>query len=127
MSGTWSTASIARTILTSGLILLSLAGSSVGFAQAPTTGQGKVKIEWLGHEFYRLTSPKGVVIITSPWLANPDGPVPLNDLARTDFILVPNAHTDDMGNPIEIAARSGATVIAPAPLGRWLIGNGLKQ
>lgn len=127
MFSTWSIGRISRAILTSGLILASLVTSSVAFAQAPTTGQGKVKIEWLGHEFYRLTSPKGVVVITSPWLANPDGPVALDDLARTDFILVPNAHTDDMGNPLEIAARSGATVITPAPLGRWLIGNGLKE
>jgi len=36
------------------------------------TAPDKVKIEWLGHEFYRFTSPKGVTIITSPWLANPD-------------------------------------------------------
>jgi L-ascorbate metabolism protein UlaG (beta-lactamase superfamily) len=68
-----------------------------------------------------------VVVITSPWLANPDGPVPLPGLARTDFILVPNSHNDDMGNPVEIAALSGATVIAPAPLGHSLIEKGLKQ
>jgi len=118
---------ISRTVLTLALTLVSLTWPSAGFAQSPTASEGKVKVEWLGHEFYRLTSPKGVVIITSPWLANPDGPVALDDLARTDFILVPNAHTDDMGNPVEIAAKSGATVITPAPLGRWLIGNGLKQ
>jgi L-ascorbate metabolism protein UlaG (beta-lactamase superfamily) len=118
---------VSRAFLALGLVLAVLAGSPAAIAQATTAEQGKVKVEWLGHEFYRLTSPKGVVIVTSPWLANPDGPVPLNDLARTDFILVPNAHTDDMGNPTEIAALSGATVIAPAPLGRWLIGNGLKQ
>ena len=118
---------VSRTVLASGLVLASLVASPVGFAQGPTAEQGKVKVEWLGHEFYRLTSPKGVVVITSPWLDNPDGPISLDELARTDFVLVPNAHNDDMGNPIEIAARSGATVIAPGPLGRWLIGNGLKQ
>ncbi|HLN87188.1 MAG TPA: hypothetical protein VK200_12010, partial [Candidatus Limnocylindrales bacterium] len=64
---------------------------------------------------------------TSPWLANPDGPVPLAELARTDFILVPNAHNDDMGNPIEVAGVSGATVLAPGPLGQWLIDKGLKK
>ena len=130
MSRARSNRSVSRAILAFGLTilsLLSLGWSSSGFAQAPAAGQGKVKVEWLGHEFYRLTSPKGVVIVTSPWLANPDGPVPLDDLARTDFILVPNAHTDDMGNPLEIAAASGATVLAPGPLGRWLIANGLKQ
>src|SRR5215471_5384961 len=63
--------------------------SSAGFAQTPG-GSGKVKVEWLGHEFYRLTSPNGVVVITSPWLGNPDGPVTVDELKRTDFILVPN-------------------------------------
>ena len=127
MFGTWSIGHISRAVLTSSLIVVSLVASPVGFAQTPTAGEGKVKVEWLGHEFYRLTSPKGVVVITSPWLTNPDGPVSLAELARTDFILVPNSHNDDMGSPIEIAALSGATVLAPGPLGRWLIGNGLKQ
>jgi L-ascorbate metabolism protein UlaG (beta-lactamase superfamily) len=108
------------------LIMGGLAPPSAALAQA-ADGQGKVKVEWLGHQFYRLTSPKGVVVITSPWLANPDGPVALDGLARTDFILVPNAHNDDMGNPLEIAAVSGATVIAPGPLGRYLVEKGLKQ
>ena len=116
-----------RAVLTLSLVVGVLVVSTVGFAQTPADGQAKVKIEWLGHEFYRLTSPKGVVVITSPWLANPDGPVPLDSLTRTDFILVPNAHNDDMGNPIEIAAASGATVITPGPLGNWLLEKGLKK
>ena len=127
MFGTRSIRLITRAVLTFSLIAVGLVASPVGFAQTPTAGQGKVKVEWLGHEFYRLTSPKGVVVITSPWLSNPDGPVSPEELARTDFILVPNSHRDDMGNPVEIAALSGATVLAPAPLGRWLIDNGLKQ
>ncbi len=118
---------IMRTALVAGLLAACVYPSSHGNAQAQTGGQSKVKIEWLGHEFYRFTSPNGIVVITSPWLANPDGPVAVGDLARTDFILVPNAHNDDMGNPIEIAAASGAMVIAPGPLGRWLVDNGLKQ
>ncbi len=67
-----------RAVLTLSLVVGVLVVSTVSFAQTPADGQGKVKIEWLGHEFYRLTSPKGVVVITSPWLANPDGPVPLD-------------------------------------------------
>ena len=61
-------------VLTLILVVGCLVEPTVGLAQAPADGQGKVKIEWLGHEFYRLTSPKGVVVITSPWLGNPDGP-----------------------------------------------------
>ena len=127
MFDAWSIRLIARAVLTLCLVVGGLVAPSVGFAQTPSDGQGKVKLEWLGHQFYRLTSPKGVVVITSPWLANLDGPVPLQSLARTDFILVPNSHNDDMGNPIEIAALSGATVLAPGPLGRWLVDKGLKQ
>jgi L-ascorbate metabolism protein UlaG (beta-lactamase superfamily) len=114
------------------LLTLSLLAAPISVAQAPpatpgTVDGGKVKIEWLGHQFFRLTSPNGVVVVTSPWLANPDGPVPVDSLQRTDFILVPNSHTDDMGNPLEVAGVSGATVIAPGPLGNWLIGQGLKK
>ncbi|MGH8614389.1 MAG: hypothetical protein ACREYF_20785, partial [Gammaproteobacteria bacterium] len=78
MIGTRLIRRITRLALTFSLIVASLIASPVGFAQTPTAAQGKVKVEWLGHEFYRLTSPKGVVVITSPWLANPDGPVSLN-------------------------------------------------
>lgn len=68
-----------------------------------------------------------MVVVTSPYLDNPDGPVELDELTRTDLILVPNAHNDDMGSPIEVAAVSGATVVAPGPLGAWLIDNGLPR
>ena len=112
-----------------------IVAAPAGFAQqlqrqipAPQPEPGKVKLEWLGHEFYRFTSPNGVVVVTSPWLGNPDGPVPKESLARTDIILVPNAHNDDMGNPEEVHLVSGAFVLAPGPLGRWLIAEkGLKQ
>ena len=135
MNGTGSIRFPTRVVSPWILIVASLLAAPVALAQTPTADQGtpppadagKVKIEWLGHEFFRFTSPKGVVVITSPWLGNPDGPVPLEDLKRTDFILVPNAHNDDMGNPLEIAALSGATVLTPGPLGNWLIGQGLKK
>jgi L-ascorbate metabolism protein UlaG (beta-lactamase superfamily) len=123
---------ITRVVSAIVLLTLSLLATPISVAQAPPAAPGnadggKVKIEWLGHQFFRLTSPNGVVVVTSPWLANPDGPVPVDSLQRTDFILVPNSHNDDMGNPLEVAAVSGATVIAPGPLGNWLIGQGLKK
>jgi L-ascorbate metabolism protein UlaG (beta-lactamase superfamily) len=124
MAGNLITRRAAGIFLSLGLI----AGAAApALAQTPPASTGKVKVEWLGHEFYRFTSPNGVVVITSPWLTNPDGPVTLDELAKTDFILVPNAHNDDMGSPVEIAAKSGAMVITPGPLGNWLIGNGLKK
>src|SRR5205814_2570518 len=48
-------------------------------------------------------------------------------VSHADIILVPNSHNDDMGNPIEVAAASGGTVVAPGPLGAWLVENGLPS
>src|SRR5262249_34473855 len=118
---------LARYFLISSLTVVSVLLSSATFAQTPPAGTGKVKLEWLGHQFHPLTSPQRAVGITRPLVKNPDGPVSVEEVSRTDFILVPNSHNDDMGNPLEIAAASGAMVITPGPLGRWLIGNGLKQ
>ena len=53
MLSAWPVGRIARTIPTWGLILVGVVASSFGFAQAPAADQGKVKVEWLGHEFYR--------------------------------------------------------------------------
>jgi len=109
-------------------VLASLLVAPLVSGQAALThAQGSVRLEWLGHEFYRLTSPQGTVVLTSPWLDNPDGPVALGELTNTNLILVPNSHGDDMGNPIQVAEVSGATVLAPGPLGRWLMDNGLPQ
>jgi L-ascorbate metabolism protein UlaG (beta-lactamase superfamily) len=115
--------------VTAALVVLASVLGLVGIDMppVPAAAQSTVKLEWLGHEFYRLTSPEGVVVLTSPWLDNPSGPVAVDELTRTDVILVPNAHNDDMGNPIEIASASGARVVAPGPLGQWLIDNGLDR
>jgi len=115
-------------VLLVGVILATLAVSlGVPASSGAQTAQSGVTLEWFGHMVYRITSPQGQVVITSPWLENPDGPVELSELARTDIVLVPNAHNDDMGSPIELAAVSGATVVAPGPLGAWLIENGLPR
>jgi L-ascorbate metabolism protein UlaG (beta-lactamase superfamily) len=114
-------------VLLASSILASLLAAPGGHTPPPANaGQGTVRLEWLGELFYRLTSPQGGVVLTSPWLENLDTVVQLDELVRTDLILVPNAHRDDLGDPIPVAAASGATVVAPAPLGRWLIDNGLE-
>src|SRR4051794_2436856 len=110
MVGIGRTRSLSRAAIVLVGALLAVAVASGPPAERGQAARSLVQVEWLGHEVYRLTSSSGVVVVTSPWLANPDGPIAVEDLARTDVILVPNAHNDDMGNPIEVAAASGATV-----------------
>jgi L-ascorbate metabolism protein UlaG (beta-lactamase superfamily) len=126
MSGTWSIASRVATLLLSISLAILLAVTAIGASSEAASAQGTVKLEWLGNLFYRLTSPNGVVVLTSPQLINQGDTVLLDEVVRTDIILSPNSHNDDMGNAVEIATISGATVITPGALGRWMIEQGLE-
>ena len=71
-----------------------------------------MKIEWLTWSFFRITTPGGVVILTNPWYTNPDSTITLEDITEADIILVPAGHPDEVGNALEIAAKTGATIAA---------------
>lgn len=88
------------------LVLLVMPGPVV--AQDP---QGEVKIEWLTWSFFRITSPKGKVILTNPWLSNPDSQTSLEQIDQADIILVPTGHRDEVGETVEVANKTGAKVV----------------
>jgi len=49
-----------------------------GLAAAPAAAQapsGPVKMEWLSWSIFRFTSPTGKVVLTNPFVMNPDSPV----------------------------------------------------
>ena len=73
---------------------------------------GDVKIEWLTWSFFRITTPDGKVILTNPWYTNPDSSISLDDIPEADIILVPAGHPDEVGNALEVAAKTGATIVA---------------
>jgi len=73
---------------------------------------GETKIEWLTWSFFRITTPGGKVILTNPWYANPDSSITLDNIPEADIILVPAGHPDEVGNALEIAAKTGATIVA---------------
>lgn len=81
------------------------------FAQA----KGEVKMEWLAHSHFRFTSPNGKIVLTNPHLASPDNKTKLEEI-KADIILVPNGHRDEIGKAPEIAARTGAKIVAPREL-----------
>ena len=73
--------------------------------------QGEVRIEWLTWSFFRITSPQGKVILTNPWLSNPDSQTSLEQIEKADIILVPTGHRDEVGETVEIANKTGAKVV----------------
>jgi L-ascorbate metabolism protein UlaG (beta-lactamase superfamily) len=81
-------------------------------AQAPAQS-APVKMEWLSWSIFRFTSPTGKVILTNPFVANPDSPVKVADFPKVDVILVADGHRDEVGSTDEIAIKTGAKIITP--------------
>jgi L-ascorbate metabolism protein UlaG (beta-lactamase superfamily) len=68
-----------------------------------TTGDprhpGDVKIEFYGHDAFKITSPGGLTVLTDPWRNDPTGAYPkwfLNEFPpiRVDIVLSTHAHFD---------------------------------
>jgi L-ascorbate metabolism protein UlaG (beta-lactamase superfamily) len=86
-----------------------------------------VTMEWLGWSHFRFTSVDGKVILTNPFVTNPDSPVRVEDITSADLILVPDGHGDEVGQAVPIAQRTGARTLSPFELGTWFIEQGVPQ
>jgi L-ascorbate metabolism protein UlaG (beta-lactamase superfamily) len=105
------------------LALTWMAGVNLCHAQAQVT------IQWLGQSTFKITSPKGKVIVTDPWLkANPITPAEHKDLAalgKVDVLLVSHAHTDHLGDAPELARMHQVPLYAPGDLNANLVALGV--
>jgi len=78
-----------------------------------------VCITWLGHSAFLVEIGAHRVLI-DPFLS--DNPVAAADSATVpaDFILLSHGHGDHVGDTVDIARRTGATVVANNEIGGWL-------
>jgi L-ascorbate metabolism protein UlaG (beta-lactamase superfamily) len=84
------------------------------------------ELTWLGH-FCWLVETGGTKILIDPFLDDsPTAPIK-SDRVEADFILVSHGHFDHFGDTIEIARRTGATVIGIVELAWWLEKQGIKS
>jgi len=83
-------------------------------------------LKWYGHAAFEfeLDNVKGLI---DPWLTNPLSPVKPNDIKDVDVILVTHDHGDHLGETVEIAKRTKATVIGIFELIQDLSGKGLSE
>jgi L-ascorbate metabolism protein UlaG (beta-lactamase superfamily) len=70
-------------------------------------------MEWLSWSIFRFTSPSGKVVVTNPFVANPDSPVKVPDFPKVDVIVVADGHGDEVGSTDEIAMKTGAKIVTP--------------
>ncbi len=83
------------------------------------------KITWYGHAVFALETG-GYKILVDPYLkGNPAAPVTPDQVAA-DYILITHGHGDHVGDAVEIAKRTGATVISNAEISKWMSAKGLK-
>lgn len=72
---------------------------------------GVVKMEWFSWSIFRFTSPTGKVVLTNPFVTNPDSPVKVGDFPKVDVVLVADGHADEVGSADEIARLTGAKIV----------------
>ncbi len=83
-------------------------------------------ITWYGHSAFGLESDGNMVLI-DPFLSG--NPVHKTDPATVDpnTIILTHAHNDHVGDTVDIARRTGATVIATVELANFIAGQGVNN
>lgn len=85
-----------------------------------------VAFRWLGHSAF-LIEVDGHAVLTDPFITgNPLSPVSADEL-NPKVILLSHAHGDHLGDTVELAKRTGATVICNFEMGDWLISHGVDN
>lgn len=84
---------------------------------------------WLGHATVRCTLPGGEVVLIDPWvMGNPACPEPLRRFDRLDAMLITHAHSDHMGDAVELAQRyRPRQIVAPLEICSWLQSKGVEN
>ncbi|MBM4071816.1 MAG: metal-dependent hydrolase [Planctomycetes bacterium] len=84
------------------------------------------RVRWLGHACV-LVESDGNNILMDPFLTgNPKAAVKASEVPA-DFILISHGHGDHVGDAIDIAKRTGATVVANYEISEWLKAQGLEK
>lgn len=88
----------------------------------------KVKAWWLGHSAFRFESPSGKVIYIDPFLSqNPKTPDEHKHPEQIDYILLTHGHEDHVGDTLDLAQKTGCTVVAQVELSHLLKKHGLQE
>ncbi|MHC9532369.1 metal-dependent hydrolase [Dellaglioa sp. L3N] len=84
-----------------------------------------MKITWLGQSSVQILTNDKITILIDPFIKdNPLVKTTVEEL-NPDYILVTHAHADHVGDTIELAKKSNATVIAITDLATYFKGEGL--
>ena len=85
-----------------------------------------VKITWYSHACLMIET-EGIKLLVDPFITgNPLAPIAANDL-DPDYIFVSHGHGDHVGDTVDIAKRTGATVVSNFEIHNWLAAQGIDH
>jgi len=85
-----------------------------------------ITVTWLSHACLLIDTGDARLLVDPFISGNPLAPVSAGQIAA-DYILVSHGHGDHLGDTIEIAKRTGATVITNFEIHNWLLQQGLEK
>ena len=80
---------------------------------------------WYGHATIGLDCG-GTALVVDPFFSGNPAATLKPQQVRADYLLISHGHSDHVGDALEIARRTGATVIANAEISGWFSGKGVK-
>jgi len=83
------------------------------------------ELTWIGHATLSLETGRYKLLV-DPYIRNNPTAKADADTIEADYILVTHGHGDHIGDTVEIAKRTGATVISNAEISGWLRKRGIK-
>jgi L-ascorbate metabolism protein UlaG (beta-lactamase superfamily) len=86
---------------------------------------GFMKIQYLGHSCFLLTTSKAKILI-DPFLTGNPKAATTADKVPADLVLVSHGHGDHYGDAVAIAKRTGAPIVAPYELALHAGGQGAQ-
>src|SRR5919198_371786 len=85
-----------------------------------------VDVRWLGQACFELKAD-GATVLTDPFLTGNPKAAARADEVEADVILLTHGHADHLGDTVDIAKRTGATVVAIVELANEIAGEGVQD
>jgi L-ascorbate metabolism protein UlaG (beta-lactamase superfamily) len=85
-----------------------------------------VKITWYSHACFLIETGQTTLLI-DPFLSGNPLSAAKADAIETDYILVSHGHGDHLGDTVEIAKRTDATVVSNYEIQTWLANQGIEK
>lgn len=87
-----------------------------------------MKIKWFGHAFF-MVETQSMRILVDPWVTHPLSPASIDEVVnlKPKYILITHDHMDHLGESVEIAKRTGATIVGTFELSLEIAEKGVPE